>query len=152
MHIEQAIIELTHAVTENTNAVLRILALAESTPIVTAPKAKKEKPAPEYVMLTSPPTEPEPTPEPEHPAEVVVDDPVPFKSESKYPSLPSDRQGAIDTITMVVKGIFAASGTEMKAKKDAFEVVRKEFGVAKVSELTDDKLAAFYDATLRAIG
>lgn len=148
MHIEQAIQELTHAVIENTNAVLRILALAESTPCaITAPKAKKEKPAPEYVMLTSPPTEPEPTPEPEPPAEVVVDDP-----ESKYPSLPSDRQGAIDTITMVVKGIFAASGTEMKAKKDAFEVVRKEFGVAKVSELTDDKLAAFYDATLRAIG
>ena len=140
MSLELLIAANTAALEANTAALQQVLSAAAVTPVAAAApapkaaKAKKETPAPVE--------EAAPAPIKETPAPVEEAAPAPVVEEAA----PFDREAAIQKITLLVRAAFTASGAGLQAKKDEYEVIRKNFAVATAKDLRDDQFADFITA------
>jgi hypothetical protein len=152
MSLELLIAANTAALEANTAALREVLSNAGATaPAAAAPAPKatktaktKETPAP-VVEETQAPVE-----EAAAPAPVVEETPAPAPVVEETPApveaAPFDRDAAIQKITLLVRTAFTASGAGLQAKKDEYEVIRKNFGVATAKDLRDDQFADFIAA------
>ena len=151
MSLELLIAANTAALEANTAALREVLSNAGATaPAAPAPAPKatktaktKETPAPVVEETPAPVVE-------ETPAPVVEETPAPVVEETPAPApveaAPFDRDAAIQKITLLVRTAFTASGAGLQAKKDEYEVIRKNFGVATAKDLRDDQFADFIAA------
>lgn len=121
--IEELIEKLTSALHANTKALNEVLhaagAITTETPAPPKKRAtKKAKTAPEEPAKTETP-EPaaETTPEPE----------------------PATTGLTVDDVAQMVRDCYATAGDDKQAKKDAYNALRAEFGIEKLSELAGDK-------------
>ena len=159
MSLELLIAANTAALEANTAALQQVLSAAAVTPVAAAapaPKAaktKKETPAPVEEAAPAPVEEATPAPVvKETPAPVVKETPAPVVEETPAPApvveeaAPFDREAAIQKITLLVRAAFTASGAGLQAKKDEYEVIRKNFAVATAKDLRDDQFADFITA------
>ena len=158
MSLELLIAANTAALEANTAALQQVLSAAAVTPVAAAapaPKAaktKKETPAPVEEAAPAPVEEAAPAPVKETPAPVVEETPAPVVEETPAPApvveeaAPFDREAAIQKITLLVRAAFTASGAGLQAKKDEYEVIRKNFAVATAKDLRDDQFADFITA------
>jgi hypothetical protein len=141
MSLELLIAANTAALEANTAALREVLSNAgANAPAAPAPKATKtaktkETPAPVVEETPAPVVEETPAPAP-----VVEETPAPVEV------APFDRDAAIQKITLLVRTAFTASGAGLQAKKDEYEVIRKNFGVATAKDLRDDQFADFIAA------
>ena len=148
MSLELLIAANTAALEANTAALNQILSAAAVTPVAAAApapkaaKAKKETPAPVEEAAPAPVVEETPAPIKETPAPVEEAAPAPVVEEAA----PFDREAAIQKITLLVRAAFTASGAGLQAKKDEYEVIRKNFAVATAKDLRDDQFADFITA------
>jgi outer membrane biosynthesis protein TonB len=149
MSLELLIAANTAALEANTAALREVLSNAgANAPAAPAPKATKtaktkETPAPVVEETPAPVVEETPAPVVEEtpaPAPVVEETPAPVEV------APFDRDAAIQKITLLVRTAFTASGAGLQAKKDEYEVIRKNFGVATAKDLRDDQFADFIAA------
>ena len=145
MSLELLIAANTAALEANTAALQQVLSAAAVTPVAAAapaPKAaktKKETPAPVEEAAPAPVEEAAPAPAP-----VVEETPAPAPVVEE--AAPFDREAAIQKITLLVRAAFTASGAGLQAKKDEYEVIRKNFAVATAKDLRDDQFADFITA------
>ena len=155
MSLELLIAANTAALEANTAALQQVLSAAAVTPVAAAApapkaaKAKKETPAPVEEAAPAPVVEETPAPIEETPAP-IKETPAPVEEAAPAPvveeAAPFDREAAIQKITLLVRAAFTASGAGLQAKKDEYEVIRKNFAVATAKDLRDDQFADFITA------
>ena len=156
----------TAAVAANTVALLNVLTTANTVREAkteapstapaeeAAPKTPKAKAPAKPVKVAEPEPEPEPTPEPEAPApaEEVAPEPTPEPEVVAPAATPADTEGwepvedeltaaqLLVQITETVKHAIVGA-KDSSVVKDKWSAIRKDFGVEKISDLTDiDKL------------
>lgn len=135
MSIEAKIEELTAALKENTVALRDVLAASASKTAPTEEKPKKAKAKKE--------PKPEPEPEPAKESEPAAEEEPPAKDEPEETEPPAedDADTLVAKITEAVRNAITRPGGDPAKTKNDWMAIRQEFGVEKISELTDiDKL------------